>query len=142
MTPKRTVGSDPVAGPLGGQRRPPDPTPYRLALGLGGLAAASALVTAIIGPGGSAPALSAGPQTGGVVSASTGAATGPATQARTITQQRPVSYVQLQPGQTAPPGATVIDAKAPKPITVVTTVPAPPQQTVVVRTTQSGRVLP
>jgi hypothetical protein len=36
----------------------------------------------------------------------------------------------------------VIDAKAPKPITIVTTVPAPAQQPVVVRTTQSGKVVP
>jgi hypothetical protein len=36
----------------------------------------------------------------------------------------------------------VIDAKAPKPITIVTTVPAPAQQPVVVRTTQSGTVVP
>jgi hypothetical protein len=55
---------------------------------------------------------------------------------------RPIQYVQLAAGQAAPAGATVIDAKAPKPITIVTTVPAPPQQTVVVRTTQSGKIIP
>jgi hypothetical protein len=60
----------------------------------------------------------------------------------TVTQQRAVQYVHLAPGQSPPPGATVINAKAPKPITVVTTVPAPAPQTVVVRTTQSGKVIP
>ena len=59
-----------------------------------------------------------------------------------VTEQRPVVYVQLTPGQSPPPGATVIDAKAPKPITIVTRVAAPAQRTVVVRTTQSGKVIP
>jgi hypothetical protein len=57
-------------------------------------------------------------------------------------QRRPIQYVQLAPGQSAPPGARVIDAKAPKPITIVTLVPAPAQQPVVIRTTQSGKVIP
>ncbi len=104
----------------------PDPRPARLALGVGGLAAASALVTAIV-----APATPVAPPAGA-------SAVRPATVAR----QRAVRYVQLAPGQSPPPGATVIDAKAPKPITIVTRVPAPSQQSVVVRTTQSGTVLP
>ena len=107
----------------------PDSTPGRLVLGVGGLAAASALVTAIVTP--SAP----------VVPAMT-IVHAPESPSRTVTVQRPVQYVQLAPGQSVPPGARVIDAKAPKPITIVTRVPAPAQQTVVVRTTQSGRVLP
>ncbi len=104
----------------------PDPTKLRLGLAAGGIAALSALITAIAGapaPAASVPVKS------------------PAAQ-MTVTQQRPIVYVQLTPGQSPPPGATVIDAKAPKPITVVTKVPAPPQQTVVVRTTQSGKVIP
>jgi len=104
----------------------PDPTRLRLVLGAGGIATLSALITAIVAP----------PAPAAPVSVATPAA--PAT----VTQQRPVQYVQLAPGQSPPPGATVIDAKAPKPITVVTTVPAPAQQTVVVRTTQSGKVIP
>jgi hypothetical protein len=55
--------------------------------------------------------------------------------------QRQVRYIQLQPGQTAPPGAKVIDPTAPKPITVVTTVPAPPAKPVIIKTTQSGTVV-
>lgn len=106
----------------------PDPTPMRVAVGIGGLATLSGLVTAIF----VAPAVALLP------SADTSVLATPAT----ITQQRPVVYVQLAPGQTAPPGARVIDAKAPKPITIVTRVAAPAQKTVVVRTTQSGTVLP
>ncbi len=107
-------------------RAKPDPTSVRLAFGIGGIAAASALVTAIVRPGAPASPVVAFP----------------ATEPATITQQRPVTYVQLAPGQSAPPGAKVIDAKAPKPITIVTQVPAPAQKTVVIRTTQSGRVIP
>jgi hypothetical protein len=59
-----------------------------------------------------------------------------------VSVQRPITYIQLQPGQTAPPGARVIDPAAPKPVTVVTTVPAPAQRAVVVKTTQSGTVVP
>ena len=104
----------------------PDPTRLRVALGAGGIATLSALITAIVVP--PSPAVRAPVATPG------GSAT--------VTRQRPVLYVQLAPGQSPPPGATVIDAKAPKPITIVTKVPAPAQQTVVVRTTQSGKVLP
>jgi hypothetical protein len=80
--------------------------------------------------------------------------------------KRPIKYVQLSPGQTAPPGARVIDAAAPTPISLVVTVAAPPQQQVAqppaqppaqqppvqpqppapqpvpVATTQSGKVVP
>ena len=38
---------------------------------------------------------------------------------------RPVRYVQLLPGQTAPPGASVIPATVPTSGTLVVTVPAP-----------------
>jgi hypothetical protein len=123
MTPRSTPG------PTSGRPAPPRPNPNRLrfALGTGGIAALSALLTAIVAP--PSPASPSSPL-----------AT-PAAPAM-VTQQRPIQYVQLAPGQAAPPGASVIDAKAPKPITIVTTVPAPAQQTVVVRTTQSGKVLP
>lgn len=104
----------------------PDPTRLRVALGAGGIATLSALITAIVVP--PSPTVPAPVATPG------GSAT--------LTRQRPVRYVQLAPGQSPPPGATVIDAKAPKPITIVTRVPAPAQQTVAVRTTQSGKVLP
>jgi hypothetical protein len=121
------------APPPNAPRRPspqrPDPTRLRLLLGVGGLAALSALVTAIVTPPPLAAPVPVGPTAA------------PATPA-TITQRRPIRYVQLAPGQTPPPGARVIDAKAPMPITIVTQVPAPAQQTIVVRTTQSGKVIP
>jgi hypothetical protein len=122
MAPRSPIGQ---AGPGPAAPRP-DPTRLRLVLGAGGIATLSALVTAIVVP--PAPVT---PVPAGTPVAPT-----------TVTRQRPVQYVQLAPGQSPPPGATVIDAKAPKPITVVTTVPAPAPQTVVVRTTQSGKVVP
>jgi thiamine biosynthesis lipoprotein len=92
----------------------------RLVLGAGGLAAFSALITAIVAP--PRPVVltaDLAPQ----------AVTDPGTT--TAQAQRPVQYIQLAPGQTAPPGATVIDATAPQPVTVVTKVTAPkPNDTV------------
>src|ERR1700690_699202 len=105
----------------------PNPTRLRFALGSGGIAALSALLTAIV-----APPSATSPSSPVAI---------PVAQS-TVTQQRPIQYVQLSAGEAPPPGATVIDAKAPKPITIVTTVPAPAQQPVVVRTTQSGTVVP
>ena len=107
----------------------PDPTRSRLALTGGGLAAMSALIAAIVVP----PTAATPPATGAAVETTTPSP---------VAVPRPVRYVQLLPDQSPPPGATVIDATAPKPITVVTVVPAPARRTVVVRTTQSGRVLP
>jgi len=122
------------AGPPHGPKARPDPWPLRLAFGAGGIAAVSALFTAMVVPPGPAvrPLPATGMTTGG------GTSQTPAS----VSVSRPVRYVQLAPGQVPPPGATVIDAKAPKPITIVTRVAAPAQQTVVVRTTQSGTVLP
>jgi hypothetical protein len=94
----------------------------RVAIGVGGLAALSALLTAIALPA-SKP-------------------TAAPTSATPVAVQRTIHYVQLQPGQTAPPGATVIDPAAPQPTAVVISVPAPTQAPIVVRTTQSGRVIP
>ena len=125
MQPRPTLERAEPARPV---KAKPDPTPMRMAVGIGGLATLSGLVTAIFVVPAAAPVTDA-------------ATIAPATPA-TVTQQRPVVYVQLQPGQTAPPGAKVIDAKAPKPITVVTHVAAPAQKTVVVHTTQSGTVVP
>ena len=86
----------------------------RVALGFGGIAALSALSAAIVLPPRVAtttpvavdqPALTASDIAG---QATTSAAPLPATSQ----SQRPILYVQLAPGQTAPPGATVIDATA------------------------------
>ncbi len=113
--------------------RMPGPTraAFEIVLGAGGVAAFSALMTAIVAPPAQAP--------------TTSATTAPIDQTATVSTvsvQAPVQYVQLQPGQSAPPGATVIDAAAPKPITVVTQVPAPPPKTIIVHTTQSGKIVP
>jgi hypothetical protein len=103
----------------------------RMALGAGGLAALSALATAIIlppRPTTLAPAahqVAPQQQVPAVVPQAT------AVEAPTsIEVKRPIRYVQLLPGQSAPPGAQVIEASAPTPITVVVTVRAPAQQPV------------
>jgi hypothetical protein len=103
----------------------------RIALGAGGLAVLSAIVSSIVAPPKPVVVMPA---------ADTGqSASAPGTP---ITVQRPIQYVQLLPGQTAPPGAKVIDPAAPTPLTVVTTVPAPAQAPKIIRTTQSGKVIP
>jgi hypothetical protein len=112
-------------------RAKPDPRPMRLALGAAGLAALSAIFTGIVLPPRAAVLPPANVDTG-----PSNATAAP------VAVQRPITYIQLQPGQTAPPGARVIDPAAPKPVTVVTTVPAPAQRAVVVKTTQSGTVVP
>lgn len=125
------MATRPVTPPASSIRQPkarPDPTPLRAAIGIGGLAAISGLVAAIF----VAPA---------AASVTPTASPAPATPSA-VSQQRAVLYVQLAPGETAPPGATVIDAQAPKPITIITRLPAPAQKTIIVRTTQSGTVLP
>ena len=110
----------------------PDARPMRFALVAGGIAALSALAAAIVLPPRPTP------QQGSQVA-------DPQSNGTSIQVQRPIKYVQLSPGQTAPPGATVIDAAAPTPLTVVVTLP--PQAVaaptpVVIKTTQSGRVVP
>lgn len=113
----------------------PDARPMRLALGGGGIAVLSALATAIVlPPQPAAPVAIDDPQQE--------VTEPPATQ---LQVKRPVQYVQLAPGETAPPGAKVIDASAPTPMTVVVTITAAPQPTTrktTVKTTQSGRVVP
>lgn len=96
-------------------KKRPDPRPMRLALGVGGLAALSAMASAIIvGPG---PA----------------GATSVTIQATTLIDppvavQHVKVVVQLKPGQTAPPQS------------IVTQLPAPTPRIVVVTTKQSGIV--
>lgn len=94
--------------PVGAGRAPvrarPDPNGHRLVVLFGGVAAASALVTAILTP------------------------TTPATatdQAAAAADPAPIQhvtrYVQLLPGQTAPPDAAVAPAPAATPRVVVVT---------------------
>ncbi len=120
--PARPTGRAPVLQTAPVSKAKPDARPMRVALGAAGLAVFSALATAIVLP--------PRPQAG------FGTAGGP------TTVQPAVQYVQLQPGQTAPPGARVINPGAPQPVSVVTTVPAPAQAPITIKTTQSGRVIP
>ncbi len=109
----------------------PDPGPMRLAIGMTGLAAATAIATSIVQSpfGAAAPAPAATPEP-------TAAPTPPPLVVKHVTR-----YVQLKPGQTAPPGATVVKKPDPSPRVVVVTIPAPaaaPRRVVVVTTRQSG----
>ena len=87
----------------------PDPAPMRLAFGLTGLAAASAIVTALASPPG-ADAVAGGTQT----TLSMPVAAPPVVR-------HVVQYVQLKPGQVAPAQAVVRQQAAPKPRVVVVT---------------------
>lgn len=112
----------------------PDARPMRLALGAGGIAVLSALAATIVSP----------PQTTSPVTADVPQQAA-VPQGTGVDVQQPIQYVQLLPGQSAPPGATVIDAAAPTPLTVVVTVTAPPQKAAApktIKTTQSGKVIP
>jgi hypothetical protein len=111
----------------------PDARPMRIALGAAGIAAFSAISAAIVMP--PAPAVSA-PMT----YVQQPAPGGPGT---VVAGQAPVLYVQLQPGQTAPPGAKVITS-TPPPAAAAPAAPAAPvaPKPIIVRTTQSGKVIP
>lgn len=126
-------GGGPVA-PREAKKRP-DPRPMRFAIGISGIAAAAAMATAIIRPVGGNPA-----STVQVVQAEPAASDAPSV----VQVEHVTRYVQLLPGQTAPPGATVIAGAVPSPRTIIVTVPAaktpaPPRAPrVVVVTRQSG----
>ena len=146
----------------------------RVALGFGGIAALSALSAAIVlppRPVTSAP-MAADQPTSTSSDAGSQAATSSAPSPATSQIPRPILYVQLAPGQTAPPGATVIDATAapkaggvvsgpasvtkqggavqPAPVQAAPTqaaaVPvAPPKPAptpIIIKTTQSGKAIP
>jgi len=98
----------------------PDPRPMRLALGMAGLAALSAMTTAILAP--PAPTVAEGTAT------TTADAADPLPPA-SVHVRHVTRYVQLQPGQTAPPSSTVLVKPA----------PTPTPRVVVVQTHQSGK---
>jgi len=146
-------------------RQRPDPRPMRLVLGLGGLAALSAMVGAVIAPPAmmtaqdvttdvttgvttgvtdTAPITSADAFAGGTGAGPT--ATEPPTVIRHVKR-----YVYLAPGQTPPPQALVMKLPAATPRTAATPrpaatprtpAPAPatpkPKRRVVIVTSQSG----
>lgn len=127
----------------------PDARPMRMALGAGGVAAFSALAAAIV-----LPPQPAQPAQVVIITPSQPQVTDPGPSANSLQVVRPIQYVQLLPGQTAPPGATVIGASAPTPVTMVVTVPAPAPKAappnvkvaaptpIIIKTTQSGKVIP
>jgi hypothetical protein len=141
--------------PIHAPKAKPDPGPMRLALGAGGIAALSALATAIVLPPRIAPVVApVAPQQ--TADPQQQQAVAPQASATPIQVVRPIQYVQLLPGQTAPPGATVIDPSAPTPITMVVNIAAPPAQAgaqppaqkapapapIIIKTTQSGKPVP
>lgn len=122
MRPEAPVRPVPPPRP---QRSKPDANPLRLLVGLAGIASASALVTAML------PSVS---PTGLVVAADT-------TDTNVMTAVVPepsvvhvTRYVTLQPGQTAPPQASVLVKPQPTPHVTVKVV-----QKVQVVTRQSGK---
>jgi hypothetical protein len=161
-----------TATPAHAPKAKPDPRPMRVALGFGGIAALSALSAAIVLP--------PRPVTSAPVTVDQPASTDPGGQAATSSATAPTTpqssptilYIQLAPGQTAPPGATVIDATAaPKaggvvsgpapaskpgtpaqpapaqpapaqPAAVPVAPPKPAPTPIVIKTTQSGKVIP
>jgi hypothetical protein len=123
-----------------------------MALGAGGIAAFSALAAAIV-----LPPQPAQPAQVVVITQPQPQVTDPGPSATPLQVVRPIQYVQLLPGQTAPPGATVIGASAPTPVAVVVTIPAPAPKAappappkvkvaaptpIIIKTTQSGKVIP
>ena len=149
LSPRTSLGPRPApAGPTPGLDLAPHPTPARAAapkgkpsatamravIGGGTLAVLSAIASAIVAP----------PQPAVVAPADvTQYQVEPVATGTPIPVQRPVQYIQLKAGQTAPPGATVIDPAAPTPRTIVTRVaaPAPARKPIVIKTTQSGKVV-
>ena len=103
VVPREATGPRPAAIP----KARPDPRPLRIAFGFTALATASALATALAAPGGTAAV--------------------PAAQTVVIqpdpipSVRHVIQYVQLKPGETAPPQAVVKQAPAPKPRVVVVT---------------------
>jgi len=112
------VEASPVRIPAGRQpvtRKPrPDPGPLRIALGLTGMATASALLSAFLGP-------AAGADAGRGAAVGTTDAVVIDTPVSPDTVKHVTRTVQLGPGETAPPKAIVQQAPAPRPRVVTVT---------------------
>jgi hypothetical protein len=115
----------------------------RAAAGIAAVAAASVTMAGMVLPAWSSDASQSGPD-GGIAKGAASAQAGRADRSaeRAAGRRRIIRYVQLRPGQKAPPGARVIRAAEPTPRVVVVashstaTRRQPPR--VVVRTRQSG----
>ena len=115
--PARPLPPRPVLdAPKAAVRKPrPDPGPLRIALALTGMATASALATALLGP---AAGVDAGAGKPGVGEAPVA----PAAETPAASVQHVTRIIQLAPGQTAPPKSVVQQQPAPKPrVNVVVT---------------------
>lgn len=115
--PARPLPPRPVPDtPRAAVRKPrPDPGPLRIALALTGMATASALATALLGPPAGVDAGAGNPGVG--QAPGTTAAETPAASVQHVTR-----VIQLAPGQTAPPKSVVQQQPAPKPrVNVVVT---------------------
>ena len=102
-----------AARPAPVARAKPDPRPLRIAYGMGAVAAATALVTALISPP------PAGAAAGSATDVAQTTITLPAEPAQPV--KHVIQYVQLKPGETAPPNAAVKVVAKPKPRVVVIT---------------------
>ena len=109
-----------AAAPAAEKRRP-DPRPFQRAWGAAGAAASSALLAAIVGP-----MVAAAGDGGFAIDSQTGGVEGGATDGSPISAVPTPNYVYLQPGETAPEGAPVVQLD---PITVVAS-PLPGSTTV------------
>ena len=103
------------------EKRRPDARPFQRAWGAAGAAASSALLAAIVGP-----MVAAAGDGGFAIDAQTGAAEGGVTDGGPTSAVPTPNYVYLQPGETAPEGAPVVQLD---PITVVAS-PLPGSTTV------------
>jgi hypothetical protein len=103
------------------EKRRPDARPFQRAWGAAGAAASSALLAAIVGP-----MVAAAGDGGFAIDAQTGGADGSVTDGAPISAVPTPNYVYLQPGETAPEGAPVVQLD---PITVVAS-PLPGSTTV------------
>ena len=118
-TPARSAGTVPVrpsGSPAGPRPRPearprPDPNPMRFLAGFVGLASLSAIASGLLPT--VVPAAAAG---AGAATTTTLAAPAASPAVKHVTR-----YVQLAPGQTAPPQAAVVAAPKPTPRVVVVT---------------------
>jgi hypothetical protein len=88
----------------------------RLAFGVTSLAAAAAMTTAIIRPPAPAPA---------PVEITVQAEASQAPDPQPVVIRHVTRYVQLKAGETAPPGAKVVQKPDPSPRIVIVTLPAP-----------------
>jgi hypothetical protein len=141
----------------------------RVALGFGGIAALSALSAAIVLPPRPVTSVQVAADRPVSISGDTGSQVASSSAPSPATPQTSptILYIQLAPGQTAPPGATVIDAAAapkaggilsgPAPIAkqpatvqaaptqaavIAVAPPKPAPKPIVVKTAQSGKVAP